>query len=298
MRRDHQVVALHLEVRHLHVGKIQPQRLPRGTVVERHVDAMLGAGIEQSATDRILANHVCEIAAWDLRVDARPGRAVVVRAIEVRLTVPHLIALRGNKGTARRVRGGVDDADPRVDGQSRRRHELPGLSAVLRHVHETIVRSRPDRVPFQTRRGESEHRPIHLGSVFVKDDGPARIAERLLICPGQVRTDPLPRLPFVGGSPDMLRSHVEIVRCQRRKDDRVGPVPALRHRARRFPHDDSRPRLAIAELPRPPIEARQSVRRSGEEDVRLRGMRCHPTALAAADLVRERRILTDGRHHH
>ncbi len=83
----------------------------------------------------------------------------------------------------------------------------------------------------------------------------------------------------------MLRPGVEIVGRDRREHDRIGPVPPLRHVARGLAHHRARPRLHIAFFAGAPIEPRQHIRRSGEEDVRLCRMRRHPSALAAADFV-------------
>ena len=47
VRRDHQVALLHRDVVHRRVRQILPQRLPLRAVVERHVDAVLGAEIQQ-----------------------------------------------------------------------------------------------------------------------------------------------------------------------------------------------------------------------------------------------------------
>ncbi len=45
--RNHEIVAVHREVADRGDGQIELQRLPEGAIVERNVDAALGAGVEQ-----------------------------------------------------------------------------------------------------------------------------------------------------------------------------------------------------------------------------------------------------------
>src|SRR5207245_8458028 len=54
------------------------KRVPRATVVERHVYARLCTRVQQPAPGRILANDAAEDVVRQAGGDARPGRSVVV----------------------------------------------------------------------------------------------------------------------------------------------------------------------------------------------------------------------------
>jgi hypothetical protein len=56
VRGDDDVAALDREVLDRVVRHVEAQRLPVRAVVERHVDAVLGGGIQQGASLRVLAD--------------------------------------------------------------------------------------------------------------------------------------------------------------------------------------------------------------------------------------------------
>ena len=171
--------------------------------------------------------------------------------------------------------------------QPGRRHVPPRRAAIARHVDKPVVGPRPDRVPLEPGGREREDGRVHLGAVLVERDRAAAVAERLRVRAREVGTDLLPRQALVPRAPYVLRPDVEVVGRDRGEDDRIGPVPAFRHVLRWLAHHSAGPRLDVAGLVRPAIEPRQRVRGPREEDVGLRGVRRHPAALAAADVVEE-----------
>ena len=83
MGRDREIVAVDPDVRHLRVGQSLCERTPVIAVVHRDVEAVLGAGVEQSAADAILAHDVRVVVRGDSVHDLRPRPAEVVRAENV-----------------------------------------------------------------------------------------------------------------------------------------------------------------------------------------------------------------------
>src|SRR3546814_11944258 len=58
MRRDRDVAGVDGKVMHRHARHVEPERLPVGAVVERHVDAELGARLEQPLAPGIGAHYI------------------------------------------------------------------------------------------------------------------------------------------------------------------------------------------------------------------------------------------------
>ncbi len=77
MRGDHHIVALNHDIGNLHVRQIEREGLPMGAIVERNVDAVLGAGEQQALAHRIFAHGVHEIVFGNAVDDLGPGLAVV-----------------------------------------------------------------------------------------------------------------------------------------------------------------------------------------------------------------------------
>ena len=142
---DDQVVALHDHVGDRDDGQVALERLPVRAVVERDVEAGLGAGVEQAAADRVFAHDAREGRVGDAGDDLRPGlcrsrwscRCTAAEVVE-------LVHRRRDVGRALVVRRDIDgvDADPLRDAL--RRDVVPGLPVVAREVDEAVVGARPE----------------------------------------------------------------------------------------------------------------------------------------------------------
>src|SRR6185295_10476610 len=96
-----------------------------------------------------------------------------------------------------------------------------------RDMHESVVGAGPDRVALGAGWREREDRAVNLGPVLIEHERAATGPARRRIGEGEVGRDSFPRAAFVGRAPDVLRAAVEIIGWELRKDDGVGPVPAL-----------------------------------------------------------------------
>ena len=229
MRGHHEVVAAHAQVAHAHAREVELQGLPARTVVEGHEDADLGAGVEQSLPDRILAQRTRVGADRDAVGDHRPRLAEVRRLVEQRAVVIELVARRGHVRRSRRMWRGLDLRHAREAGHRRRRHVLPGRAVVAREVHQPVVGSRPEDPRLPRRLGQGVDRRIPLGAGHVAAHRPARALHRLEVVQREVGGDLLPALPLVARAPDVLARHEQCRRIVRREHHRKGPLEALRH---------------------------------------------------------------------
>ena len=143
-------------------------------VVERDVDARLGAEEQQSLALGILANRAREVVGRNAADDLRPALAVVRRLVDVGRAVGPLIPVAGQIRGARIVRRRVDQADARERRQIRRRDVRPRLSAVTRHVHDAVIGARPDDAAVDGRRREGEDRRVGFDARLIERDRPAR----------------------------------------------------------------------------------------------------------------------------
>ena len=73
VRRDHQVVVLDGDAVHRRDRQVQLKRLPRAAVVERDVDAGLGAEEQQALPLRVFVDRAREVVRADAVDDLRPG---------------------------------------------------------------------------------------------------------------------------------------------------------------------------------------------------------------------------------
>ena len=158
VRRDDEIVRLDDQIADLRVGQVERKRLPVIAVVVRDVEAVLRAGVEQAAPRLVLADDVRVVVAADAGDDLRPGRAVVVRAEEVRREVVEQRLLDRDVRRARVERRCVDDADAPEVRHVLRRDVLPGLAAVACDLHVAVVGARPNHVDVALRRPDREDR--------------------------------------------------------------------------------------------------------------------------------------------
>jgi hypothetical protein len=98
VRCKDQIVAMHGDVANRGDRKVELQRLPCGTIVERNVDAELRSGVEQAASLWILANGVDERPVGNALCDCGPGRAAVARSVNVRRVIVEPVTVDGSVG--------------------------------------------------------------------------------------------------------------------------------------------------------------------------------------------------------
>ena len=224
----------------------------------------------------------------DAAGDRRPGVAVVVGAVDVRLEVVLLIPVGGDVRRAGTERRRFDQADARELAEIFRRHVLPRRAAVARHLHVPVVGAGPDEIGVFRRRRNREHGRVGLDAGVVLGDRTARRAHRLRIVARQVGADARPALAFVGGLPDVLRADVERARIGGREHDRERPLEALGDVSRRIAHRVVGMRVDRALLAGAPIEPRdEAAVAAGEEQIRRPRIAGDVAALAAADRVED-----------
>ena len=284
-RKDH-VIALDLEGMDGRGGQVQLEGLPAGAVVQRHVRPLLGARKEEAFANRVLPNGPNVVAVGNSLDDARPGLAVVLRAIDVGRHVLRPVAGGRHEGLGRVVGRGLQPLDSAETGKVGWGHVLPGLPAVPGQMHEAVVGSGPDGAGVMPRGGHREDGRVVLDAGLVPGDGPTGGLEGGLVRHGQVGADLFPALPPVLRPPETLRRGVHHVGAERRREDGERPLESLAQLPRGVPHGIDRPDLHAAGLP-----GRAVVRRelapvaSGIEELRIDHVLLDPSALASARLV-------------
>ena len=139
VRANGQGIVFHHQVSDRHIRQAVGKLLPLLAIVIGDVDAVLRAGVEQAAADRILAHGVHVIAGRDAVDDLRPGLAVVLGAEDVRRAVAEQHLLHRHVGGAVVERRAVKLAHAAQVRHGRRRDVDPGLAVVTRDVDHAIV---------------------------------------------------------------------------------------------------------------------------------------------------------------
>jgi hypothetical protein len=148
MRADDEVVVLDHEIANRRRRQVVPQRLPVIAIVKRDEDRLFGAGIQQPAPLRILANHADDPAVGNAARDVRPRLAAVVGAVDVRPQVVETQRVdRGVSGVHVEVRR-IHDRHLHPRRECRRRDVLPVLAAITRQVNQSVVGPSPNRIFF------------------------------------------------------------------------------------------------------------------------------------------------------
>ena len=228
--RNHQVVALDLQVGDRRDRQVELERLPVGAVVERDVEAELGAGVEQPLARRVLAHDAHEVVGRNavLAVGQQiPVGAVVVGAEDVRPEVVEPVVVHRDEGAPRVLRRRLDHVDRRPLGHRLGRHVLPGGAVVARDVHQAVVAAGPEQAGRLRRDLEGEDRVVDLDAGVVPGDRAAGVALLALVVARQVGADDRPALPLVGRAMDDVGSGVEHVRVVRRDANRRVPLEAV-----------------------------------------------------------------------
>ena len=170
----HQVVEvfLHLDPVHRRHRHVVHERLPVVPVVERDVEDVLGAEIEEPGPHRILVDvaRVAERTVRDALDDLLEALAVVVGAVHVRLEVALLVMLDRQVGLAGLVGRRVNAAHDAVRRQIRDvvGHVAPGPAPVPRDVHEPVVGPGPHHVRVEGRLGEGVDHAAELDPDVVR----------------------------------------------------------------------------------------------------------------------------------
>ena len=255
-----QIVAVHRQVAHTRSGQVELQGLPPAAVVERDIDSGLGAGIQQSAPDRVLANRARVRARGNAVGDGRPGLAVVRRPPQVRLEVVLLVSVRCHIGGARVVVRELDTSRPRELPVRLGRYVLPVRAGVARDVNQPVVAPRPEQALHERRLGERINRPVPLRARHVVVDRAARARERGGIVHGEVGRNLLPARALRGGAVDELRRDIERSGIVRRNQNRKGPLEPKGYLGRRHAVVVAEPDGNVTHLPRTMVNAREDAR--------------------------------------
>ena len=286
VRPQDDIAVLHHQVADRRIRQVLLQSRPAIAVVQRHIDAVLGAEEQEPLPHRVFADRAGEVSGSDSLDDLRPGGAVVGRAEDIRLPVVHLVAVRGQERGSRSVRRLFQDAHPAELRQVRRRDLRPGPAVIPGQMHPAVVGGDPDGVEVVLRGSDREDRGVDLRPVHVHGDEAAGLAERLRVGVGEVGADLRPGLAIVGGEVEELRTRVEPVLVERREHDGESPLPAVRQRARRFAGEEPRIDLDVADLAvRPVVPGQQRALAAGVEHIEVRRMLRDVSALAPAGRV-------------
>src|SRR5436305_14277821 len=114
------------------------------TVIPGEENAAFSAGIEQPFAFLVLTHRMNESIGGKTARDAGPGLAEIRGLEDVRSKVIHLVPLDGNISRAGVVHESFNHAHGAPFGRAFWRYVGPVLSSVGRHMHQPVVRARPD----------------------------------------------------------------------------------------------------------------------------------------------------------
>ena len=191
-------------------------------VVERSINLVLRPGKEQALALRIFADCVHRRVIGKTIDDLGPGLAAVVRAQDVG---PHVIQAQCIDGRVCGLRiemSGVQNGDLGEGHQLRRRDVFPMQPAILRHVDQAVIGSRPDAIDVQRRRryGINYAAPRRLRARLIAIF--ANIRRYFPTFPRQVGADLLPAVSAVARLPQGIGGEVKNVWIDRREQHRRG----------------------------------------------------------------------------
>ena len=224
-----QLVVLAGEVRHGHGRQVQLEGLPARAVVERHVEAVLGAAVEQAGAPGVGPHHAGEVGGRDAGHDAGPAAAVVGGFVEVGAEVAGFVAGSREVGGAFLGGMGFDAIDEAPLGQGGGRHLAPGFALVAGELHQPVVRARPDDARFHRRLGNGEHGAVVFHAGVVLGQRPARRAQGFGVVARQVGANGRPRLPLVGAHVQVVRAGKQLLGVVGREHQWEIPLEAVLH---------------------------------------------------------------------
>src|SRR5262245_32637018 len=115
-------------------------------VVERYVDGLFRARVEQAFAQRVFAHYVDYAAVGNAVGDVFPGLAAVVRAIDVWSQIVQAKCVDRRVSSIVVEMRSVDQRDFGPRFQIGRRDISPGLTAVARDVDQAVIGSGPDSI--------------------------------------------------------------------------------------------------------------------------------------------------------
>jgi hypothetical protein len=139
-----EIVAVNHQIADGGDGQIILQWMPGRAVVKGHEDADFGAGEEQAFAHGIFADCVDVSVFRQARDDFFPGLAGIVRAVDVRMEVVHLMAVNCGVGCGRVVAGSFDEADLAPVLDAGRRDVRPMQARIECQLDEAIICAGPD----------------------------------------------------------------------------------------------------------------------------------------------------------
>ncbi len=196
------------------------------------------------------------------------------------------------------MRRRLDRIDPATRRQAARRHVLPALAAVLRHVHGAIVGAGPDDAGPHCRFANAVERAVVLLAGDVASDRAAGDDLRIVLERGQVGRDRLPGLAAIGRDVHVLRAHVDLVGIVRRHMQRRDPLEAIFQVSRVMAIDIGRADRVFLLRADTLVEDEETALAFGIDDVVVAWFGYGRTGLAAAGIDQPRgRVLGAKRRH-
>ncbi len=281
--------AVHRRVRHAEL-----HRLPVIAVVERHVQPALRAKVQEAAPNRVLSNYVrvAHDAVRDAGDDQLPRLSEILRAIDPRIAVVLLVPVDDDVGRARVVLRRLDVADgsPGQDARDVRRHVRPRLARVARHLHEAIVRARPDHARLCARLGDRVHDVAVFHADVVRRQAAGALLLRLVVS-REVGADHAPASSTVFRHVHELAARVDRVVVVRGDRERRVPHEAILDFGGGMPAGAQRPHLDVLARARALVESHDDAAaaagsgRRRPNEIRIDGIGRRPPALAALHRV-------------
>ena len=125
------------------------------------------AGVEQSFDLGVLFDRIHVGAFGDSRDHVLPGLAAIVRAVDVRLVVGDAMAVHGSVGRFGIEMAGFNLRHFAPRSHRRRRHVVPGLAVVARHVDQSVVGADPDGLGVERRGSDGVHHAEAVDHYFI-----------------------------------------------------------------------------------------------------------------------------------
>ena len=266
------------------------QRRPMLAVVEREVQAVFHAEIEEPFSNRILADavRVTVNALRQIAGNRLPGAAIIRRLVNERIAVVHLVQVHGDVRRAVVVarRFDIGDSSPRRQVGDVRGHVRPSCAGIARDLNLTVVRPGPDHPLLFRRLGDREH---HAGVLHADVVGSQSAGDALLrlVAGGEVGTDRLPALTAVRGPVHVLAAGINRVVIVRRDGQRKRPVEPVFDTSRGCAHRHFGPDFHFACLMGALVEPLDRAAQAAEsgagrpDDVVVRRIGNRPSAFAA-----------------
>ena len=232
------------------------------------MDAGLRADIEQTFCDRVRTHDAGDLVPGQVAIYRFPAASAVIAPEQIGFVVGELVAGGGDVDRIGKVGGDFDAADIGEFGHRFRRHVLPGLAAVARHMHQAVVGRGPDLVPPMGRFDDAGAGRVDLGAGAFAGDRPAGRPLPLARVQAQVGRDALPAHALVAAAEHAVAAGIDRPRIVRREDDREGPGEAVLQILRRDARGLLGPHVHELDLPRAMVIA---LKRAGAARARSDG---------------------------